>query len=247
MRTGDSWYQGTADAVYQNIDLIRRSGAKNVVILSGDRIYRMDYADMIRQHEDSHADVTVACMEVERSEAHSFGVMSIAKDNRIYGFQEKPMRPKPLPGSPHRSLASMGICVFSSEMLCRELEADHADIESSHDFGKDLLPRLIHSHQVSGYRFGNHEGQNYWRDAGTIDAYYQANMDLLKESPPFDLQDAQLMGCTSFPGSGDGSYLLTRQNRDAGESHYECCRSVDGQYRRADTRSSRMLSLDNQA
>ncbi len=190
MRTGDSWYSGTADAICQNLSLIKRSGAKNVIILSGDHIYRMDYSDMIRRHEESSADVTVACMEVDLNAAQSFGVMSVDDNDRIYEFQEKPLRPRPIPGSSDRALASMGIYVFRTEMLSRELCADHDDPSSSHDFGKDILPRLIHTHRVFGYRFGT-DGKNashcYWQDVGTIDAYYQANMDLLSSSPPLDL------------------------------------------------------------
>lgn len=191
-RTGDSWYCGTADAIYQNIELIRRSGAKNVIVLSGDHVYRMDYANIIRQHEESNADLTVACMAVDLNDAQSLGVMSVGDDDRVYAFHEKPDDPQSLPDTPNQALASMGIYVFSADVLCRELEADHNDSGSSHDFGNDLLPRLIHSHRVYGYRFGEKGSKHrYWRDVGTIDAYYQANMDLLQHFPPLDLNCAQ--------------------------------------------------------
>lgn len=191
LRTGDSWYQGTADAIYQNLFLLKRSGAKYVVVLSGDHIYRMNYEEMLVAHQESGADVTVGCIEVGLQEAKSFGVMSTDINCRIINFQEKPQRPTPIPQNPDRALASMGIYVFSIDVLCRELELDAEDSQSSHDFGKDLLPRLIHTHKVFGYRFGEEQPPvadcGYWRDVGTIDAYYQANMDLLKDHRPLDL------------------------------------------------------------
>ncbi len=193
MRTGDSWYAGTADAIYQNRYLIQRSGAKNVIVLSGDHIYRMDYSAIIRQHEETDADLTIACMEVESEDAKEFGVMSIGKDQRIYEFAEKPPCPKTIPGQPGRALVSMGIYVFSTEMLCDELVNDHGSDGSNHDFGKDLIPRLIHTHRVYGHRFTDaccESEQPYWRDVGTIESYYQANMELLHQRPLFDLHCA---------------------------------------------------------
>lgn len=191
MRTGQSWYVGTADAVYQNLYLLERSGADQVLILSGDHIYRMDYAAMLQFHCDSLADVTIACMKVPVEEASAFGVMAVDEDNRIVAFQEKPVAPTPIPGDRAHALASMGIYVFSRRLLSELLEEDHARAESSHDFGKDIIPRLIRKHAVYGYQFGGDKGRvsadRYWRDVGTIDAYYQANMDLLKPVPPIDL------------------------------------------------------------
>ncbi len=191
MRTGDSWYSGTADAIYQNAYLLERSGAKFVLILSGDHIYRMDYLAMLKFHAKSKADATVACMEVSLDEAREFGVMAVDDRSRIVEFQEKPQHPKPMPDRPDQALASMGIYVFSLEVLCRELEADHADPNSSHDFGKNILPKLIAEQRVAAYRFGGKAGRvtqdRYWRDVGTIDAYYDANMDLLQPVPPLDL------------------------------------------------------------
>ncbi|QDT02140.1 Glucose-1-phosphate adenylyltransferase [Rubripirellula lacrimiformis] len=189
-RTGDSWYCGTADAIYQNINLIRRSRAKNVVVLSGDHVYRMDYAGIIRQHNETNADLTVGCLGVGLEEARQFGVMSVDGDSRVHAFHEKPDDPQPMPGSSDQSLASMGIYVFNAEMLCRELQRDHDDRDSTHDFGNDLLPRLIHSHRVYGFHFGaGGNAYRYWRDVGTIDSYFLANMDLLEDRPPLDLHD----------------------------------------------------------
>ncbi len=191
MRTEESWYAGTADAVFQNLYLLRRSGAERVLILSGDHIYRMDYAAMLQFHCDTEADATVACMKVPLAEATSFGVMSVAEDGRVTAFHEKPAQPRPVPGSADHALASMGIYVFSCELLCHVLEEDARPHDSSHDFGKDILPRLIQGGAVYGYQFGDERGRvcvdGYWRDVGTIDAYYTANMDLLDPEPPIGL------------------------------------------------------------
>ncbi|MBI1345933.1 glucose-1-phosphate adenylyltransferase [bacterium] len=192
MRTGDSWYSGTANAIYQNLYLLQRSGAENVLILSGDHIYRMDYAALVKSHLKSHADVTVACMDVPVEEASDFGVMAVNDRHEIIEFQEKPKFPKPMPGHPDRALVSMGIYMFQLDVLIRELEADHADPNSAHDFGKSIIPRMIKgSSAVHEYRFGGKAGRvtqdRYWRDVGTLDAYYEANMDLLLPVPPLDL------------------------------------------------------------
>ncbi len=191
MRTGASWYAGTADAVYQNLYLLRRSRAERVLILSGDHIYRMDYAAMLQFHCDHQADATVACMKVPVRDATSFGVVTVDDAGRVRKFHEKPTRPQTLPGDPEHALASMGIYIFSRELLCSVLEDDAAQKDSSHDFGKDILPRLIHTDRVCGYQFGGGPGRvsldSYWRDVGTIDSYYAANMSLLAPDPPLDL------------------------------------------------------------
>ena len=191
MRTGDSWYAGTADAVFQNLYLLERSGADQVIILSGDHIYRMDYAAMLEFHCESLADATVACMKVPLHEASSFGILAVDKQSMITDFQEKPSQPQSIPGDPDHALASMGIYVFSCDLLCAKLAEDHALVNSSHDFGNDLLPKLIKSHEVYGYQFDGAHGRvtadHYWRDVGTIDSYYSANMDLLRPAPPLDL------------------------------------------------------------
>ncbi|MGR5062049.1 glucose-1-phosphate adenylyltransferase [Photobacterium sp. DNB22_13_2] len=191
MRTGDSWYQGTADAIYQNLYLLTRSDAKYVVVLSGDHVYRMDYEPMLKQHVENEADLTVACMEVPKSEANAFGVMSIDEYQRIYSFTEKPEEPQPLPTNQDACLASMGIYIFSMKALEEALEKDALCPSSSHDFGNDIIPGLIDGERVYAYQFGGSAGRvsqdAYWRDVGTIDSFYQANMDLLSYSPPMDL------------------------------------------------------------
>lgn len=190
-RTDESWYSGTANAIYQNLYLLERSGADNVVILSGDHIYRMDYAAMLRFHAESLSAVTVACMEVPVEEACHFGVMAVDDESRVTAFDEKPTVPPTQPGEPDRALVSMGVYAFSCDLLIQALRADHDDRNSSHDFGKDILPKLIDSESVYAYRFGGTAGRvsadGYWRDVGTIDSYYQANMDLLEPVPPIDL------------------------------------------------------------
>jgi glucose-1-phosphate adenylyltransferase len=191
MRKGGEWYAGTADAIYQNLFLLQRSHAHNVLVLSGDHIYRMDYAAMLEFHHQQEADVTIACMKVSREEAGSFGIMSIDDTGRITAFEEKPGSPEGIPGDPGHCLASMGIYIFSMDLLQQALASDHEDSDSGHDFGHDILPRLINSHRVYAYRFGKRTGRvspdNYWRDVGTIDSYYEANMDLLEPVPSLNL------------------------------------------------------------
>lgn len=191
MRTGERFYSGTADAIYQNLYLLERSGADQVLVLSGDHIYRMDYAAMLKAHSKRGADVTIACMEVTPEEARSFGVMAIDDEQRIIEFTEKPANPKTLPNDPDHALASMGIYVFSMDLLLSALKEDHLDNSSEHDFGKNILPRLINTHKVYAYSFGGDTGRvtpdRYWRDVGTLDSFYDANMDLLKPIPSLNL------------------------------------------------------------
>ncbi|MCA1805201.1 MAG: glucose-1-phosphate adenylyltransferase [Xanthomonadaceae bacterium] len=191
MRQGEQWYAGTADAIHQNLYLLERSGAKYVVILSGDHIYRMDYAPMLNFHAERQAEVTVACMQVPVTEAGGFGILQVNQEQRIQDFQEKPATPATLPDNPDQALASMGIYVFNIELLLETLKADHADAASGHDFGKNILPRLIARQTLFAYPFGGEEGRvtpdRYWRDVGTIDAFYDSNMDLLLPVPPLDL------------------------------------------------------------
>lgn len=191
MRTGGSWYSGTADAVFQNLYLLRRSGAKNVLILSGDHIYRMDYAALLEYHESTGGVATVACMKVPIEEASAFGVMTLDSSGKIVRFVEKPKQPRLVSTCDKFALASMGIYCFSIDTLCAALEADAERSNSSHDFGMDILPALIRSGQTYGYSFGGDQGRvtadGYWRDVGTLDAYYQANLDLLADKPLMDL------------------------------------------------------------
>jgi glucose-1-phosphate adenylyltransferase len=191
MRTGDNWYDGTADAVYQNLYMLKRSGADRVLILSGDHIYRMDYAAMLAFHGEHDCGVTVACMQVPLAEAGQFGVMRADASGRVTAFQEKPENPTFLSDDSGNALVSMGIYVFSLDRLIEILEQDHCREGSTHDFGNDIIPRLIDETRVYAYRFGGEAGRvspdRYWRDVGTIDSYYEANMELLDPVPPLDL------------------------------------------------------------
>lgn len=191
MRHGNKWYEGTADAIHQNDYLLKRSHAKWVIILSGDHIYRMDYASMLKTHKKMKADATVACMKVPLAETNQFGIMTTDENQKIIKFQEKPQTADACEDDPDHALASMGIYIFSKQLLIDILEKDNRDENSSHDFGHDILPKLIHSHQVYAHHFDEPMGRvspdYYWRDVGTIESYYQANMDLLKSIPPLDL------------------------------------------------------------
>ncbi len=194
MRTGERWYQGTADAIYQNLYLVERSEAEQVLILSADHIYRMDYEAMVKFHEAQGAAVTVAAMAVPLEQAGAFGVMAVDASDRVVAFAEKPAQPQATPDDPSQALVSMGIYVFSAQLLLDQLRADYDDSTSNHDFGMDILPRLIERHKVMAYRFGGPTGRvtpdRYWRDVGTVDAYYRANMDLLEPIPALNLYQA---------------------------------------------------------
>ncbi|HFQ4904475.1 TPA: glucose-1-phosphate adenylyltransferase [Vibrio vulnificus] len=191
MRKGGKWYEGTADAIYHNLWLLERSEAKYVMVLSGDHIYRMDYAPMLEEHIANSAALTVACMDVNCKEAKAFGVMGIDEHHRVHSFVEKPQNPPHLPNDPERSLVSMGIYIFSMEVLQQALIEDADNDASSHDFGKDIIPKLIDTGSVFAYKFCGSKGRVdkdcYWRDVGTIDSFYQANMDLLEPIPPMNL------------------------------------------------------------
>jgi glucose-1-phosphate adenylyltransferase len=195
-RVGEEhWYRGTADAVFQNIDILHAEGPEYVVILAGDHIYRQDYGLMLEAHVASGADVTVGCVTVPRAEATAFGVMDVDADGRVIGFLEKPADPPGLPDDPDHTLASMGIYVFNAEKMYQELVRDSEITSSSHDFGKDFIPHLVEHADVMAHRLGQSaiysEGQPdpYWRDVGTIDAYWSANIDLTAVTPELDLYD----------------------------------------------------------
>ncbi|WP_263971946.1 glucose-1-phosphate adenylyltransferase [Vibrio atypicus] len=194
MRGGGKWYEGTADAIYHNLWLLERSDAKHVIVLSGDHIYRMDYAEMLKEHIENDAKLTIACMDVPREEASAFGVLSSNNENLIETFCEKPENPSPMPGNNGRSLVSMGIYIFERETLQSALMQDANEAYSSHDFGKDIIPKLIDKQCVYGYNFCQDKGRVardcYWRDVGTIDSFYRANMDLLEPIPPMNLYQA---------------------------------------------------------
>ncbi len=192
MRVSRDWYQGTADAVYQNIYSIGSERSSFVIILSGDHIYKMDYKRMLSQHVDAGAEVTVATLEVDPREAVGrFGVVETDTSGRVLGFQEKPEQPKPSATNAAKCNASMGIYIFNSQILIPILMEDAERSDSTHDFGKDILPRIIERFRVSAYNFidENKKEALYWRDVGTLDAYYEANMDLVSVTPIFNLYD----------------------------------------------------------
>lgn len=187
----ESWYQGTADAVYQSLDIIDAYAPDHVLILAGDHVYSMDYGEMLAAHVETNADLTIACNPVPLADAHRFGVMQIDDTDRVIDFTEKPDDPKPAPDDPEIALGSMGIYVFSIDYLRNELSRDAADEGSSHDFGHDLIPHAVAGgHAVFGYRFQGPNGRAaYWRDVGSTDAYFQANVELLSEDPALDIYD----------------------------------------------------------
>jgi glucose-1-phosphate adenylyltransferase len=189
------WYEGTADAVYQNIDIIQDYGVEYMVILAGDHVFKMDLEIMLRQHVDSGADVTVGCLEVPRMEATGFGVMHVDKSDKIIAFVEKPADPPGMPDKPDFALASMGIYVFHTRFLMDQLRRDAAAEDTSHDFGKDIIPHIVKNGKAIAHRFttscvrSSFEREAYWRDVGTIDAYWEANIDLTDITPELDIYD----------------------------------------------------------
>ncbi len=189
LRLRQSWYQGTADAIYQNIHLLEDQRPRHVVVLSGDHVYKMDYAAMLRCHEETGAVATIAAVDVPVEEAHAFGVLHVDERSRIASFQEKPEHPEPIPGRPDRALVNMGVYCFDTRALVRALVED-ARLPTRHDFGHDILPRLLRTGDVCAYPFVDLEKRPlYWRDIGTLDAFYQASVDLLEAQPTFDLYD----------------------------------------------------------
>jgi glucose-1-phosphate adenylyltransferase len=216
-QTGEGWYQGTADAIHQNLGLLSETGARFVLVLAGDHVYKMDYRCIVADHVRHDADVTVACIEVPVAQACEFGVIQVDDDGRIRAFQEKPGYAAGLPGCPDRALVSMGIYVFSASFLHRELHRDAADPLSRHDFGCDIFPALIgraraFAHDFSRSCVGPDEKPAYWRDVGTLDGYWQANMDMTGPAPGLDLNDpawpvrsrGQLLPPARFLAGADG-------------------------------------------
>lgn len=191
-RVAKDWYRGTADAIYQNIDIIRRHAPENVIVLGGDHIYTMDYSKMLYQHVTSNADLTVGCIEVDRDEASGFGVMTIDEDCRITKFTEKPKEPEGIPGKLDKCLASMGIYIFKTKYLYNTLTADASDKTSTHDFGKDIVPASIKNNMTLAYPFLDKDGEpGYWRDVGTIDSYWKANMEMCDVEPELNLYNRE--------------------------------------------------------
>lgn len=195
-RMQEEWYKGTADAVFQNLDILRSTGAEYVLILAGDHIYKMDYGQMLAAHVKSKADMTVACIQVPLEEAKAFGVMEVDDSDRVVAFAEKPDQPTPMPGNPDMALASMGIYVFNAAFLYEQLIRDADVSKSNHDFGQDIIPQMIHKYRVYAHRFtdscvGAKNDIYYWRDVGTVDAYWEANMELTKVVPELNLYDTE--------------------------------------------------------
>jgi glucose-1-phosphate adenylyltransferase len=188
-----SWYSGTADAVYQNIDILRTHDAEYILILAGDHIYKMDYGPMIAYHVEKGADLTIGCIEVPLEEAKAFGVMGVGGEGRVNMFLEKPDAPPEMPGNPGKALASMGIYVFNTKFLFEQLIYDADDPHSDHDFGKNVIPRVINRYQVFAYPFRDVQNntQAYWRDVGTIDSYWAANLELIGVTPDLNLYDTE--------------------------------------------------------
>jgi len=214
-RVGEHWYQGTADAVYQNLYSIQREGPRQLIVLSGDHVYKMDYARMLRFHLDRGAAATIAVIEVPSEEAHRFGVMQVDGEDRVTGFLEKP---KGLPpGQQH--LASMGIYIFDMNVLVPALEED-ARNATSHDFGKDIIPALVSKAPVVAYRFydENKKAAKYWRDIGTLDAYYEANMDLCRVNPEFNLYDPEWPVRTHQVQAPPAKFVFADAGRRVGEA-----------------------------
>jgi glucose-1-phosphate adenylyltransferase len=191
-RNVDRWYRGTADSIYQNIYLLQRERPERVLILSGDHVYKMNYNDMLAFHLETNAELTVAGVEVPRSEASAFGIIGTDESYRIRSFIEKPSNPEPVPGKPDKSFVSMGVYIFNTDVLVKNVISDAKDSSSSHDFGKNVVPNMIDSNKVYVHTFkeaNNPEGR-YWRDIGTLDAYWEANMDLCSSDPQCNLYDS---------------------------------------------------------
>lgn len=200
-RLSEDWYMGTADAVYQNIYSIEQHSAEHILILSGDHIYTMDYREMLQNHVETNADATIGCLPASLDEAREFGVMSIDGDRRVTKFNEKPECPEAMPNDPDRALASTGIYIFKTDFLLEQLCQDATDPDSSRDFGKNIIPSIINSHKVQAFPFEDPRTGNaiYWRDVGTLEAYYEANMDLIATTPALDLYDHNWPIRTYFP------------------------------------------------
>jgi len=212
------WYRGTVDAVTQNIDIVDSYDIDYIVILAGDHVYKMDYEIMLRQHIESKADVTVGCLTINKSEASSFGVMAVDNNNQITSFLEKPANPPGMPGNPEKSLASMGIYVFNWKFLRELLLQDYADSNSSHDFGNDLIPEIVKNGKAIAHQFEDScvraEGApSYWRDVGTVDAFWSANVDLTNFTPELNLWDGQWPIWTYLESTPPAKFIHDEEDR----------------------------------
>ena len=212
------WYRGTVDAVTQNVDIVDSYDIDYIVILAGDHVYKMDYEIMLRQHIESKADVTVGCLTVDKSEASSFGVMAVDNNNQITSFLEKPANPPGMPGNPQKSLASMGLYVFNWKFLRELLLQDYADSNSSHDFGKDLIPEIVKNGKAIAHQFEDScvraKGvPSYWRDVGTVDAFWSANIDLTNFTPDLNLWDGQWPIWTYLESTPPAKFIHDEEDR----------------------------------
>jgi glucose-1-phosphate adenylyltransferase len=218
-RVSEHWYQGTADAVYQNLYSIVQEAPHHVIVLSGDHVYKMDYARMLRFHRERGAAMTLAAIDVSVAEARRFGVLSVDSTDHVTGFVEKPKDPPTVPGSSDIVWGSMGIYIFNTDVLLRALEADAAQ-PTSHDFGKDIIPALIKEVPTVAYRFydENKKASKYWRDIGTLDAYYEANMDLCHVDPDFNLYDPEWPMRTYQPQAPPAKFVFAERGGRCGEA-----------------------------
>lgn len=212
---GADWYRGTADALYQNLSIMRLHHPRLVLVLAGDHIYKMDYGPMLAYHVEHRADITVGVVEVPREDATGFGVMTIDDDQRVVKFSEKPKKPDGIPGREHLALGSMGIYVFSARLLYKLLEEDAANPESSHDFGKNIIPDAINNLKVMAYPFRDvrTRAQQYWRDVGTVDAFYEANMELVSVNPELNIYDSQWPIWTFQRQQPPAKFVLNEEGR----------------------------------
>jgi glucose-1-phosphate adenylyltransferase len=219
-RVGEHWYLGTADAVYQNLYSLTRENPSHVIVLSGDHVYKMDYSKMLRAHIERNADATLATIEVPVSEGPRFGIVGVDAMERVTEFQEKPARPVPVPGATDVALGSMGIYIFKADVLVRALEEDAARPDSEHDFGKNIIPALIRSAPVYSYRFydENKKASKYWRDIGTLDAYFEASMDLCQVNPEFNLYDPEWPLRTYQPQAPPAKFVFAEENTRCGQA-----------------------------
>jgi len=214
-RVGEQWYQGTADAVYQNLYSIVRETPRYVVVLAGDHVYKMDYMKMVRFHQEKDALVTLAAIEVPIADGRRFGIVAVDESDTVTGFLEKPAEPPSMPGHPDLAMASMGIYVFNSDVIVRALEEDAARPDSKHDFGKNIIPALIGGGRVFAYPFydENKKAAKYWRDIGTLDAYYEANMDLCQVNPEFNMYDPEWQLRTYMPQAPPAKFVFAEDWR----------------------------------
>jgi glucose-1-phosphate adenylyltransferase len=223
-RIDENWYKGTADAIYQNIYTIERANPRCVLILAGDHIYKMDYGHLIRSHLEREADLTIGCIPVPRKEGVHFGIMDVDKEDHVVGFLEKPANPPEIPDMPGQTLASMGIYVFTARIMFELLCQDATRADSDHDFGKNIIPPILDTHRVFAYRFRdkNRKEVPYWRDVGTLDAFYQANMDLINVDPVLNLYDLEWPIRTYQPQLPPPKFVFNdgpSENARRGEAH----------------------------